>query len=169
MNKTTKIILEVIVCVLALVLIILLGKLSFALFDLYKIQNFHPPGLTEANTVGNPVATSSLPGTTVTPKTTPKTVKPKAPLTYTEAVQLYDGSRFQFSSNCTHVTPASFVLKKGEKFMIDNLDTKTHVFTVASQKFTVKAYHYVLVTAVTTGKIPVLCDNVGRATVNIYP
>jgi hypothetical protein len=161
MTKNTKLILAGLACVVSL------GLLAWTIYAGYTAYYVGSSETEEDETTNTLPSANLKPVETV--KTTPKTVTTKKPLTYSEVIKLYEGARFQFSGNCTQVTPASFVLKKGEKFMIDNLDTITHVFGVSGQKYTLKAHTYAIATATTAGNVPVLCDNVARATVKVSP
>jgi hypothetical protein len=95
----------------------------------------------------------------------------KAPATpiYADVVKQYGDYRFQFSNNCRGVSPNGLVMKKGKKFMLDNKDGKTHIFTVDKQKYTVKAYGYAIATASVLGKQFVLCDGIQTASLNVVP
>ncbi len=86
---------------------------------------------------------------------------------YVEMVKKFPGVRFEFSKNCTLVTPTDFVIKKGNQFMIDNRDSKSHVFTFAGQKYTVSDYGYAIVSTPKVGIQSVFCDGVQRSKVNV--
>ena len=119
-----------------------------------------------------PVSTSTAPLTAAVVK--PKLVatktavpKPSPESVYFSLKDKFGGYRFQFSDNCGSVSPTSFVIKKGSQFMIDNRDTKPHVFTFSKQKYSLKANSYALATADVVGNIFVLCDGVQRSQVNV--
>lgn len=97
------------------------------------------------------------------------TYKAPAATSYADVVKQYGDYRFQFSSNCRVVSPNGLVMKKGKKFMLDNKDDKTHIFTVGAQKYTVKAYGYAIATASVLGKQYVLCDGIQTASLNVVP
>jgi len=86
---------------------------------------------------------------------------------YVDMVKKFGGNRFQFSSDCTLVSPNSFVIKSGVQFMIDNRDSKAHVFNFSGQKYDVSGYGYAIVTASKIGIQPVFCNNVQRVMVNV--
>lgn len=162
MKKNTKIILIVV----AVLLVVLFGLLIFR----KKANINNTQTISDQNQVVNDVATttSSTVATTTLPVTKKITV-PKKAETYTELVNKYVGYRFQFYNNCTQVVPYTFIIKKGEKFMIDNREDKKHVFTFANQKYTVNPYGYVIITTTVAGKLNVLCDGATRSTVTVSP
>jgi hypothetical protein len=143
-----------------------------------NISTFTPTSTTEntlaatstpENSTTTITATSTLPATTTKKVIKPKTViKTPAP-SYSDIVKKYAGYRFQFSGNCSYVTPVSFVIKKGYKFMADNRENKKHTFTFGSQKYTVAPYGYAIFTATTVGKQMILCDGIQRGSVNVAP
>ncbi|HPV70828.1 MAG TPA: hypothetical protein PKY08_02960 [Candidatus Magasanikbacteria bacterium] len=150
-----------------IVLLLILGLI----FWLERPSHKQPPsvgGEVSTTTIESTVATSTTSTVKLPAKksTTSKTTTEK-PLTYEEAVKMYENNRFQFSNSCSRVTPTSFVLKKGSRFMIDNREDKFHIFSFLDQKYSVKPYSFVIVTAQTVGVQPVLCDGAQRATVNI--
>jgi hypothetical protein len=130
------------------------------------------PEGTEADETNTEVTSSTetmVTSTTSTVKIIPKTVKTTPPLAYGEMVKKYQGYIFQFDRDCTWVTPTSMVMKKGVKFVIDNRENKTHIFTFANNKYTLKAYNYVIVTAAPVGTNYISCDGAHRAVVKVAP
>lgn len=123
----------------------------------YKNAKFSPAAVT----------TSTSEKTAPAKKTTGAKTAPEKTLSYGELVKKYEGYRFQFSLNCTQVTPSSFVIKKGQKFMIDNRDDKKHVFSFGGQKYSLGAYGYAVVSTQLTGEQSVLCDGIQKVTVNV--
>lgn len=156
MTKNNKII-------LGAVIVLAVGIMVWALLPKKYDPSYGTPGTAPSAEDKTSVSTS----TTTAPKLTPKKPAAVKPLGYGELVKKYEGYRFQFSVNCSQVTPSSFVLKKGEKFMIDNRDDKKHTFGFGGQKFSVGAFGYVIVTAQLAGDQYVLCDGVQRARVNV--
>ena len=130
-----------------------------------------PPQSPDTNNASNLfVSTTPLTAAVVKPKlVAAKTAvtKTSPESTYFSLKDKFGGYRFQFSDNCGSVSPTSFVIKKGSQFMIDNRDTKSHVFTFSKQKYSLKANSYAIATADVVGNIFVLCDGVQRSQVNV--
>lgn len=149
------------------VLLLILGLI----FWFKKLDNSQPSIVNDeisATTTVDLIATTTTSTVNLpTKKTAPPKTTTEKPLTYEEAVKKYPDTRFQFSNSCSRVFPSSFVIKKGLKFMIDNREDKFHIFSFLDQKYSVKPYGFVIVTAQTVGIQPVLCDGAQRATVNI--
>lgn len=160
MKNSTKMILIGVAILLIVILLVLISKFAF---------NKKQPDLVSTNTVSNENTTSSTPTTTPTntPKNIPQKKAPAPVLNYAELIKKYEGYRFQFSSNCTQVTPNSVVIKSGSQFMIDNREDKSHTFVFDKQKYPVKAYGYAIVTTKTTGRLAILCDDAQRAVVTV--
>ena len=109
---------------------------------------------------------------TATPKKTQKTITIKittqpTTLGYSEMIKKYGNYRFQFSQNCSQITPNSMVMKSGAQFMIDNREDKNHTFVFSQQKYYVKPYGSVVVTTKETGKQTLYCDGIQRAIVEV--
>ncbi len=103
---------------------------------------------------------------TIPQPTTKKTIL-KPALNYGELIKKFNGYRFQFSNNCSQISPFALVIKSGSQFMIDNREDKNHVFTFSQQKYYVKPFSYAIVTTKNTGEQHIFCDGIQRATVNV--
>ena len=86
---------------------------------------------------------------------------------YVDMVDKIGGYRFQFSNNCSSVSPSSFVIKSGVQFMIDNRDSKDHEFSFSGQKYKVSSFGYAIVTASKLGDQSLYCDGIQRVKVNV--
>lgn len=125
--------------------------------------NQPPAGATQETATATPQAPAAESAPTV-----PKQPTAPAPTSYSEALSLYGltGYRIQFV-NCS-ASPGSLVVKRGQKFMIDNRDAKAHVIAVGSAKYSLSAYGYRIVSTAQTGTLNITCDGggAGRLTVN---
>lgn len=122
-----------------------------------------------ATTLNTPTTTS-----TTTPKATTKTVPKtvttpsiKAGESYSEALKTYANWRFQFVK--CRATPGTFIIKKGQKFMLDNRDAQAHTIKVGSVSYKIASYGWKAVTASVAGNIPITCDGGGSAVVKVLP
>ncbi len=140
------------------------------------VKHGNPSGLAPSTSCGpqtaviednNTTSTLAKLNQTTAKKTTPKTTVKALVLSYTELVKKYEGYRFQFSNDCSQVSPNSFVIKTGYTFMLDNRENKEHIFTFDKVKYSVKPYGYAVVTAKSLGNQSVMCDGVQRAIVNV--
>lgn len=95
-------------------------------------------------------------------------VKPSAKaFTYSQAVQQYDdlGYRYQFA-NCSGL-PGTFTIKRGVKFMLDNRDSVRHVIGIGTNKYTVPAYGYAIISVNTPNAYYITCDGGGAAEIKV--
>ncbi|MDD2757838.1 MAG: hypothetical protein PHD72_00500 [Patescibacteria group bacterium] len=111
------------------------------------------------------VATSTKPATTAVKKTI--TQPGTASKGYTDALKTYAGYKFQFV-NC-RATPTSMVVKKGQRFLLDNRDNRSHKFAVGGRTYTVAGYGYAIVSSYQLGANNLTCDGGGSARVNVEP
>lgn len=165
MKKNTQIIL---IGVAIILVVILISKLARFSSDDQKDNNYKDQSKTPPNAIilDEETTTTKIPTTS---KTTP-TAKPKPTtpvLNYTEIKNKYNGYRFQFSNNCSSITPNSFVIKSGSKFMVDNQENKIHTFTFEKQIYIVKPYSYAIFTTKTSGTQSIFCDGVQRVFVTV--
>jgi len=124
----------------------------------------------DANIVETVSSTENIvTSTTSTVKTIIKTKKNTPPLAYGEIVKQYKGYIYQFDRNCTLVNPSYLILKNGVKFVIDNRENKTHTFAFSNNKYILKAYNYVIVSATPVGTNYISCDGIHRAVVEVAP
>lgn len=86
---------------------------------------------------------------------------------YSAALTTYGkaGWRFQFV-NCGG-SPGVMSVKRGNKFMLDNRDNKTHKFKIGNSSYTLKAYEFAIVTAIKAGQHQITCDGGGSAVVYV--
>jgi hypothetical protein len=88
--------------------------------------------------------------------------KPSAPapdtsLSYAEALQIYEGKRFQFSSNGVNnciMNPSSAVSKMGTKVMLDNRIGKQVAIYLDGTAYNIEAYGFKIVTLTTSAQLP---------------
>ena len=76
-----------------------------------------------------------------------------ATLSYTAAVKLYTDRRIQFDENCA-VEPEYATFKKGTVIMLDNRASKAKTISLDSQKYSLCAYGFKIVTLSTAAKLP---------------
>lgn len=163
MGKNTKIVLAIIT------IVIVLSGLIWVVFS----DNSDSSDSSNASSSDYLKSIQSIPTAVVTTATVGVTSTPRVGDAeknipqYVDMIAKFGGNRFQFSQNCTQVTPSSFALKLGKQFMVDNRDAKAHVFSFAGQKYSVPDYGYAIVTASKLGDQSVFCDGVQRAKVNV--
>ncbi len=162
MDKNTKILLGIVT------VMIVLGGLIWVVFS------NNSGGLNSGDTSSSdylksiqPITTSA-PGAATTTPGTPRVgdAEKNTPL-YVDMVVKFGGNRLQFDNDCTSVSPTGFVVKVGKQFMIDNRDTKSHVFSFAGQTYKVSDLGYAVVTTTKVGNWPLLCDGAQRVKVNV--
>jgi hypothetical protein len=88
---------------------------------------------------------------------------------YTDALKIYSASGYRMQFVNCQATPGQLTIKKGQKFMIDNRDSKPHKFKVGSTLYSVKAYGFAIATSKTLGVNFITCDGGGAAKINVEP
>ena len=84
---------------------------------------------------------------------------------YTQAVNQYTGFRIQFT-NCSG-NPSSLTVKAGQKFMLDNRDTRSHDFGIANLIFQTAAHDYSIVSGTKVGSYNITCDGGGTTRLTV--
>lgn len=101
-----------------------------------------------------PVAEIPAPVAEVIAKPQPVYYKPVAKNTsvklgYMDALKQYSATRIQLDAKC-QATPFAMVIKGGATVMIDNRGNESRVVTLGTDKVTVPAYDYALITTAVT-------------------
>jgi hypothetical protein len=120
-----------------------------------------------ASTEGNVEGTAPAPVATSTAGSATKTPAPakNLSLTYSDAINLFGGYRFQFT-NCSGA-PGTLNVTKGSTFLLDNRDDVAHTIKVGAQSYSLGAYGFRIATASTMGANQITCDGKGAAVVNV--
>lgn len=123
-----------------LVFFLLIGSISVAKMDI-----FVSPQMPFINIVPKSVTQHNSP------------VK-KSPLSYSEAVNIYDGRRVQFSvnssSNYCLVTPTTATFTNKTSIMLDNRSDKDITISLDRRPYRIKAYDFTIITLKTSVKLP---------------
>lgn len=110
--------------------------------------------------------------TSTAPKTTISNIKTNGDAvsqSYTDALKIYSASGYRMQFVNCQATPGQLTIKKGQKFMIDNRDSKPHKFKVGSTSYSVKGYGFVIATSKILGVNYITCDGGGAAKINVEP
>lgn len=86
---------------------------------------------------------------------------------YSAALSTYGaaGARFQFI-NCSG-TPGTLSIKKGNSFMLDNRDNKTHTLGIGVASYKLAPYDFAIIKLQNVGSFPITCDGGGSARVDV--
>jgi hypothetical protein len=150
-------------------LLIAVSAIVVALIALMLVMKQNPDSMkgSGADTLPNP--TGQVEGTAPTAPATSGSTTPAGTknldLSYTEALNLFGGYRFQFS-DCSG-TPGTLNLTKGATFLLDNRDAVAHTIKVGTQSYSVGAYGYRIASASTKGANQITCDGKGAAMLNV--
>jgi hypothetical protein len=82
---------------------------------------------------------------------------------YADALKQYGTSGFRYQFVNCRGTPGKLVVKRGQKFMMDNRDAKAHKFVVQGRSFSISGLGFAIVTASTVGTSKITCDGGGSA------
>lgn len=96
------------------------------------------------------VAVTPTPGEEVQPSPTPTGTKKPTPtpkLSYDAALRQYEGKRIQLDAQCT-ATPSQAVYKSGTQIMLDNRAGQSQSVLFNLKRYTIPAYDYIIVSAV---------------------
>jgi|SRR3989344_402019 len=131
-----------------------------------KIQNSPETEVTGLEQLDQDSADGSVPAPAAT-KT--RLTDVNLAMAYTKALNTYV-NRIEFN-NCDgrvgRESTNSMVVKKGDKFMLDNNDPKGHTYKVKTQTFKLGPYTFAIVTARDVGTYQITCDGVGGAQLTV--
>ncbi len=118
-----------------------------------------------ASTEGNVEGTAPAPAASTNGAKTPVAPAKNLSLTYSDALNLFGGYRFQFTG--CNGAPGTLNVTKGSTFLLDNRDDVAHTIKVGTQSYSLGAYGFRIATATTKGENQITCDGKGAAVVNV--
>lgn len=120
-----------------------------------------------------PTATDTNAPTPTNSNTNTATSPTSGVLKYDDALALYAGRLFQFTSCVAGpppvISPGSLSIKQGAKYMIDNRDKTAHTIRVGSTPYLLAAQSFRIISAPTKGTYNITCDGGGAAQLQVQP
>jgi hypothetical protein len=114
-----------------------------------------------------PTPTEEVPTVNGAPSPAPAATTPTATLSYTQALKTYGATGYRFQFVSCRATPGKLVVKRGQKFMMDNRDQKSHKFNVQGRSFTISGLNFPKVKAGTPGTSNITSDGGGSADLQV--
>jgi hypothetical protein len=172
MNKKTKIItisaIVVVVAIFAIWVCVTRKDKSDAAATAEQTNGTPSEGTSTSSTDAIATSTTSTVSNTKT-NTYTRTNGDAVSQSYTDALKVYSASGYRMQFVNCQATPGQLTIKKGQKFMIDNRDSKPHKFKVGPTSYSVKGYGFAIATSKTLGVNFITCDGGGAAKINVEP